>query len=213
LERKLEAEGYVCVAGVDEAGRGSLFGPVFAAAVILPACVTIEGIRDSKQLPPTQRSILAHQIAERATTWAVASATAEEIDRINILQASRLAMKRAILMLDPAPDYLLIDAVTVDLPVPQQALIKGDARCRCIAAASILAKVHRDKCMHQWDATYPQYGLSRSKGYPTPEHLLALKLYGPTPFHRLTYEPVRKLCSNHQLDLRLTAGGEVGRCP
>ncbi len=212
FERRLGSVGFVSVAGVDEAGRGCLFGPVFAAAVILSPERTIRGLRDSKELAPERREALAREIRAYARAWAVASADAGEIDRINILQASRLAMKRAILKLDPAPDYLLVDAVTVDLPIPQQGLIKGDARCRSIAAASILAKVDRDACMLEWDAAYPQYGLARGKGYPTPEHLSALEAHGPTPLHRVSYEPVRRLCSSRQLRLALAADAEEGAC-
>ncbi|MBV6433682.1 MAG: Ribonuclease HII [Bryobacteraceae bacterium] len=192
-ERAAQKQGYLLIAGTDEAGRGSLFGPVFAAAVILKADTPIRGLRDSKQLPCERRELLAARIRERAHAWAVAAVEAGEIDRINIYQASRLAMRRAIEKLNPAPDYLLVDALTVDLPLPQQGIIHGDALCPTIAAASILAKVDRDACMREWDAVYPQYGLCRHKGYSTPEHLEALDRYGPTPQHRMSYEPVRQL--------------------
>jgi ribonuclease HII len=181
------------VAGVDEAGRGCLFGPVFAAAVMLSPVHPIPGLRDSKQLSAARREELAPLIRERALAWAVAQASPREIDSINILQASRLAMRRAILELDPAPDFLLVDAVTVDLPIPQRGLIHGDALCRSIAAASILAKVGRDACLRQLDELYPHYGLAKHKGYPTVEHIRALELYGPTPLHRTTFTPVRQL--------------------
>ncbi|HUQ92586.1 MAG TPA: ribonuclease HII [Bryobacteraceae bacterium] len=192
-ERAARKQGYVLVAGADEAGRGSLFGPVFAAAVILNPEAPIRGLRDSKQLLPDRREELAVRIRQRAICWAVATADAAEIDTINIYQASRLAVRRAIEMLLPAPDYLLIDALAIDLPLPQRGLIHGDAICPTIAAASILAKVDRDACMREWDARYPQYGLARHKGYCTPEHLEALALHGPTPFHRMSYEPVRQI--------------------
>jgi ribonuclease HII len=185
--------GFASIAGVDEAGRGSLFGPVFAAAVILSPESPIRGLRDSKQLDPERREKLAEQICFQAKAWAVASADAAEIDRVNIYEASRLAMKRAVEQLSTPPDFLLIDALSVDVSAPQRPLIKGDARCRSIAAASILAKVRRDACMRDWDYVYPQYGLCRGKGYATPEHRRALEIFGPTPQHRLTFEPVRRV--------------------
>lgn len=193
LERAARKQGFRLVAGADEAGRGALFGPVFAAAVILDENAPIRGLRDSKQLEPERREVLAVRIKERALSWAVASCDSREIDQINILQASRLAMRRAIEQLNPAPDFLLIDAVKVDLLIPQKGIIRGDAICPTIAAASILAKVARDECMREWDRQYPQYGLARHKGYPTPEHVDALTAYGPTPHHRMTFQPVRQL--------------------
>ncbi|MFN3323534.1 MAG: ribonuclease HII [Bryobacteraceae bacterium] len=191
LEREIRNRGYRAVAGVDEAGRGSLFGPVFAAAVVLSPERPIRGLRDSKILEAERREALAERIRERAEAWAVAAADAVEIDRINIYQASRLAMRRAIEALQPPCDYVLLDAMRVDLPLPQESLIKGDARVQGIAAASILAKVARDACIRAWDAVYPQYGLAHHKGYSTPAHLRALRDYGPTPIHRFSYEPVR----------------------
>jgi ribonuclease HII len=194
LERQLHQSGYRWVAGVDEAGRGSLFGPVFAAAVILSPQRPIRGLNDSKLLKPQRREELAAVIRERATAFSVASVEALLIDRINILQASRLAMKRAIEQLQPAADCLILDAVTVDLPLPQWSIVHGDARCQAIAAASILAKVGRDAAMCEWDQVYPQYGLARHKGYGTPEHLRALQQFGPTQHHRFSFEPVRAAC-------------------
>lgn len=193
FERAAWRAGFRLVAGTDEAGRGALFGPVFAAAVILDPARPIRGLRDSKILDADRREILAVRIRERAVAWAVAVSEADEIDRINILQASRVAMRRAIEALHPPADYLLIDAVSVDLPLPQQGIIHGDALSPSIAAASILAKVDRDACMARWDLVYPDYGLARHKGYPTPEHLDVLARLGPTPHHRLTYEPIRQL--------------------
>jgi len=201
FERQLRQLGYSRIAGLDEAGRGCLFGPVYAAAVILPPDRPVRGLRDSKQLNPDRRESLAALIRERALAWAVAWAEAEEIDRINIYQASRLAMKRALEKLSPPPDYLLVDALAVDSPLPQRALIHGDARSPSIAAASILAKVERDACMRRFDAAYPCYGLARHKGYPTAEHLAALAAYGHTPQHRLSYEPVRLAAGNRQIQL------------
>src|SRR5579864_5975497 len=190
-ERDARAQGFERIAGVDEVGRGALFGPVFAAAVILSPDRPIRGLRDSKQLPPERRQVLAARIRERAVAFAVGAADAFEIDHINIYQASRLAMRRAIEKLTPLPDYLLIDAITVDLPIEQQPLIKGDALSQCIAAASILAKVERDACMCEWDKVFPHYGLKTNKGYSTDEHWKALEAHGPTSLHRFSFWPVR----------------------
>ena len=195
LEREARAAGYALVAGADEAGRGCLFGPVFAGAVILSPLRPVRGLRDSKVLSPERREELAALIYERALAWAVAAVDASVIDRINIYQASRLAMKQALEQLAPAPDFALVDGVRLDTPLPHQQVIHGDARCRVIAAASIIAKVRRDECMNEWDRVFPQYGLRRHKGYGTPEHLRALAAYGPTAQHRFTYEPVRAACS------------------
>jgi ribonuclease HII len=193
-EREVSARGFRYVAGVDEAGRGSLFGPVVAAAVVLSAERPIRGLRDSKILTPERREVLAGRIKERAVAWAVGAADVYEIDRINIYQASRLAMRRAVEQLSPTCDYLLVDAVVVDLPLPQESIIHGDAKCQCIAAASILAKTHRDECMRRWDVVFPHLGLSKHKGYSTPEHLDAISKHGPTLLHRFSFEPVRLAC-------------------
>jgi ribonuclease HII len=192
FERELRARGFSAIAGVDEVGRGSLFGAVFAGAVILSPDRPIRGLNDSKQLEPERREVLAGRIRERAVCWAVAAVDAATIDRINIYQASRLAMKLAIERLSPQADFLLIDAVPLDLEIPQHPIIHGDARCHAIAAASIIAKVERDACMRVWDAIYPQYGLARNMGYNAPEHIRALDEHGPTPLHRLSFEPVRR---------------------
>ncbi len=191
LERELRARGFVRVAGIDEVGRGSLFGPVVAAAVILSPDRPVRGLNDSKQLEPERREVLAGRIRERAVAWAIAAVDAATIDCINIYQASRAAMRMAVLRLNPPPDFLLVDAVPVELPLPQRALIKGDARCHAIAAASIIAKVHRDACMRVWSEVFPEYGFASHKGYSTPEHCRAIEKYGPTPLHRLSFEPVR----------------------
>ena len=183
--------GFRRIAGVDEVGRGCLFGPVCAAAVILDPGRPIAGLADSKTLSAEQRQQLAVQIRASALGWALGLATAAEIDRINIREASRLAMRRAVQAIHPACDYLLVDALTIDFPAPQQALIKGDARVHSIAAASILAKVERDRMMAELDVEFPGYGMARHKGYPTPEHKEALLRLGPTPQHRLTFAPVR----------------------
>ena len=197
-ERAAQVAGYRYVAGADEVGRGALFGPVFAAAVILSADNPIRGLRDSKELDAERREILAGRIRARATAWAVSAACVYEVDRINILQASRLAIRRAVLRLNPACDYLLADAVTIDLPLPQEAIIHGDALSQSIAAASILAKTARDVCRRKWDEVFPDYGLARNKGYGTDEHYDALRRLGPTHMHRFSFEPVRLTC---QLEL------------
>jgi ribonuclease HII len=142
-------------------------------------------------LVPARREVLAKRIRERAVAFATAAADAIEIDRINIYQASRLAMKRAVEKLSPPCDYVLIDALKLDVAIPQQSIIHGDALSQCIAAASIVAKVHRDRCMREWDRIFPQYGLARNKGYSAPEHLKALQEFGPAPLHRFSFEPVR----------------------
>lgn len=191
LERELHARGFHAVAGVDEVGRGALFGPVVAGAVILSPERPVRGLNDSKMLEPERREVLAARIRERAVSWAIAAVDAATIDAVNIYQASRKAMRMAVGRLNPAPDFLLIDAVPLELAMPQRPLIKGDARCHAIAAASILAKVYRDSIMRVWDEVFPQYGLAEHKGYSTPEHARAIARYGVTPLHRLSFEPVR----------------------
>lgn len=192
IEMAVRREGYLFPAGVDEAGRGSLFGPVYAAAVILDPERPIRGLNDSKQLAPEVRESLARELQISALCWAVATASAAEVDRLNIRRASQLAMRRAVSALKPPCDYLLIDALDIDWPVPQRSLIKGDARSTAIAAASILAKVARDGAISALDRHFPGYGLTRHKGYPTPEHTTALRRLGPSPLHRRTYAPVRE---------------------
>ena len=191
FERIAHERGFQRVAGVDEVGRGCLFGPVFAAAVILDPSRPVRGLHDSKILQAQERKLLATHIKARCVCWAVGGADVFEIDQINILEASRLAMRRAIEALSLQPDYLLIDAVKLDLPIEQEALIDGDARCRAIAAASIIAKVHRDTCLEQWHEIFPQYNLASNKGYSTPDHKRALREHGPTLLHRFSFEPVR----------------------
>jgi ribonuclease HII len=190
-ERAARQAGYRTIAGLDEAGRGALFGPVFAAAVVLDPDRVIRGLDDSKQLDPERRQVLAHRIRERALAWAVGAADAFEIDRVNILEASRLSMSRALGRLSVTCDYLLIDAVRLNVAIRQKPLIHGDALCFSIAAASILAKVERDAALDAWDRVFPEYGLARHKGYSTPEHQEALRRHGPTPLHRFSFEPVR----------------------
>jgi ribonuclease HII len=192
FERLARAKGFCLVAGLDEAGRGSLYGPVYAAAVILDCERPVRGLNDSKQLDPDTRETLATRIRDRARCWSVARAEAAEIDRINIYQASRLAMKRALDTLSLQPDFLLVDALVLDTQIAQRSIIHGDARSHSIAAASILAKVDRDAFLRTLDEVHPEYGLGKHKGYSTPEHLRALELYGPLPEHRYSYEPVRR---------------------
>jgi ribonuclease HII len=189
-EKKAWVAGAVRVAGVDEVGRGSLFGPVVAAAVILDPTYRVRGLRDSKLLLAERREVLAERIREHAIAWAIAAVDAARIDQINIYQASRVAMRDAILQLSPAADHLLIDAVKVDCDLPQKAIIHGDALSASIAAASILAKVERDRMMCDWDAVFPLYRLASNKGYSTPHHLAALREHGPSPLHRQSFAPV-----------------------
>jgi ribonuclease HII len=189
-EKLAWASGAVMVAGVDEVGRGSLFGPVVAAAVILDRRYRIRGLRDSKLLLPEKRERLAPRIREHAVAWAIALVDAARIDQINIYHASRMAMREAVLRLQPLPDHLLIDAVKLDCDLPQRAIIHGDALSASIAAASILAKVERDRLMCEWDVVFPEYGLAFHKGYSTPQHLAALRELGPTPLHRQSFAPV-----------------------
>lgn len=191
FERAARKLGWTRVAGLDEAGRGALFGPVVAAAVILNPKRRIVGLDDSKQLTAERRAVLAGRIREHALAWSVAEIDAERIDAWNIYQASRQAMTAALERLAMAPDYLLIDAIGLDVLIEQKSLIKGDCRSVSIAAASILAKTHRDARMQHWDAVYPLYGLAQHKGYATPEHLEALRKHGPTPLHRFSFAPVR----------------------
>ena len=190
IERTLRRQGYHRIAGVDEVGRGCLFGPVVAAAVILDPARPIRGLNDSKLLEPARREVLSHRIRERALAVAVAASDSARIDRCNIYQASRLAMRDAVRSLAMAPDYLLVDAMRIELGVPQKSLIRGDSRSSSIAAASIVAKVERDRWMKIWDEVYPQYGLASNKGYSAPVHLQALQDFGPTPLHRHSFRPV-----------------------
>jgi len=181
------------ICGLDEAGRGSLFGPVVAAAVVLNPHRRIVGLDDSKKLTPDRRAELAPRIREHALAWAVAEIDASRIDAWNIHQASRQATMAALANIRPAPDYLLLDAFGLpDVQIEQKAIIHGDARSVSIAAASILAKVERDRLMDEFDQLYPQYGLANNRGYATPDHLEALRRYGPTPLHRFSYAPVRE---------------------
>jgi len=181
-------------AGVDEAGRGPLAGPVIAGAVILDPDNPIEGLRDSKRLTAARRDVLYEEIRDRALAWAVGRADVEEIDRINILQATMLAMQRAVAALLPAAEYALIDGNRCpDLACPAEAIVKGDSRVAAISAASIMAKVTRDREMQLLDELYPGYGLARHKGYPSKAHIEALESLGVSPIHRRSYAPVRRI--------------------
>jgi len=189
MEIELWNDGLQLICGVDEVGRGPLAGPVTAAAVILPPCTMRNGIHDSKCLTPKRREELAGQIRSTAVAWAVESVDPETIDRINILQASLLAMKRAVLKLESQVDIVLVDGIKPipDLDLRQLTVKHGDARCVSVGAASILAKVERDRMMCEYDAEYPQYKFARNKGYPTKEHRLAIHSHGPCAIHRKSF--------------------------
>jgi len=180
-------------AGVDEAGRGPLAGPVVVAAVILDAAKPVDGLDDSKRLDESRREALFGLIRERSLAWSIVEVQAEEIDRVNILQATLLGMKRAIEGLEPAPGLALVDGNRApQIACAVRTIVQGDRLEPCISAASILAKVHRDGLMRSWHARFPQYGFDRHKGYPTPEHLRALIEHGPCPLHRRSFAPVRE---------------------
>jgi ribonuclease HII len=189
-EQKAWLEGAKLVAGVDEVGRGSLFGCVVAAAVILDPKYRIRGLRDSKLIPRERRDVLAQRIREHCLGCATAAVDAARIDQINIYHASKLAMLEAVRALQPAPDHLLIDALRIDCDLAQRPIIHGDALSASIAAASILAKVERDRLISEWDPIFPAYGLASNKGYSTPRHIAALREFGPSPLHRQSFAPV-----------------------
>lgn len=194
------------VAGVDEAGRGPLAGPVVAAAVILDELQPIAGLADSKRLGPVTRERLFDEIRAKALACCIAEASVDEIDRLNILNATLLAMQRAVQGLRLLPRRVLVDGNHVPaLAMPAQAVVKGDATVAAISAASILAKVHRDRLCVALDAAHPQYGFAVHKGYPTPEHLAALRAHGASPVHRRSFAPVRAVCGGPLLAL---AGGD-----
>ncbi|WP_308639225.1 ribonuclease HII [Paenibacillus silvisoli] len=188
FEKPLWEQGYRSIAGIDEVGRGCLFGDVVAAAVILPEGLVLDGINDSKKLSEKKRDELYELITDQADAWAVARVNAAVVDEINIKQAARLAMKQAVELLTIRPDYLLVDAEKVDIALPQEAIIKGDARSQSIAAASIIAKVTRDRlCQGEWDRLYPEYGIAIHKGYATKLHREKLLEYGASPMHRQSF--------------------------
>ncbi len=207
FEKQAWAAGAKLVAGVDEVGRGCLFGPVVAGAVILEPGYRIKGLRDSKLIDEPTREKLAERIKQHAIAYAVAAVDVARIDQINIYWASLLAMREAIAQLSPAPDHLLIDAVRVNWECPQTNIIHGDALSISIAAASIIAKVHRDDMIRRWAPVYPEYDLASNKGYRSPKHLAALREHGPTPLHRLSFAPVW-MCHEPQ-DAQLSWWNEV----
>lgn len=184
----------ILIAGVDEAGRGPLAGAVYAAAVILDPQRPIEGLADSKTISEKKREQLSVNIKQSALAWAIASASAEEIDNINILQASLLAMKRAIEQLQPVPEKILVDGLYLpDIAIQGEAVIKGDSKHACISAASILAKVARDEELYRLDSIFPDYGFALHKGYPTKLHIEKIQQHGVLPIHRKTFGPVKKI--------------------
>jgi ribonuclease HII len=191
LEEAARQRGARRIAGLDEVGRGPLFGPVVAAAVILAPSFHLDGLTDSKKLTEKKRAAFDREIRQNAVAWAIAAVDVETIDRINIRQASLLAMRMAVQQLPLGPDFLLIDGRdTIDWPCPQQAVIQGDATSLSIAAASVLAKVHRDRLLVELDRQFPGYGLAQHKGYGSADHLAALARLGPTPLHRKSFHPV-----------------------
>ena len=197
LEAQAHRRGFRLVAGCDEAGRGALLGPLYAAAVILDPANPIVGLNDSKKIPPAERERLDVEIRAKALAFRVVAVPAAEVDAVNVYEASRRAMLRALERLTPAPDFVLTDAMPLSRgrddrawPILHRAIVHGDARCASIAAASILAKVARDAHLAELDKLYPAYQLARNKGYGTPDHLQALARYGPCAEHRKTFEPV-----------------------
>lgn len=193
FERRLADEGYRAIAGVDEVGIGCLAGPVIAAAVILPFGTRIDRVRDSKTLSARQRTELAMIIRKKAVAWAIGEASLEEIRTLNVHWAAVEAMKRALAGLQPPPDAVLVDAYRIPgLPMHHQPVIRGDQKVRSVAAASIVAKVHRDALMIEMDRQYPGYGFAVHKGYGTKEHQWALRRLGPCAIHRPSFEPVRQ---------------------
>ncbi len=182
------------IAGVDEVGRGPLAGPVVAAAVILPDHFHLDGLADSKKISEKKREILAQEIKQQSVSWSIARAEIDEIDNINILQASLLAMKRAIEKLKTIPDFVQVDGNKCpDILLPVEAIVKGDSKIPAISAASIIAKVYRDNEMVKLEALYPEYGFAKHKGYPTKQHIEALQACGVSPVHRRSFAPVRTL--------------------
>jgi len=198
FEKQAQSVGFRFIAGVDEVGRGCLAGAVVAAACILDLSKPIpDGLDDSKKLSAKRREELEQRIKETAIAFAVAQVEADEIDQINILQATKKAMRSAIAALTPKPDFLLIDALKIDgLSIPQLSLVNGDAISASIAAASIIAKTYRDRLMKEIDKIYPNYGFAKNVGYATKEHLKALRVYGPCALHRKTFRPINQIISN-----------------
>ena len=192
-EDKIYKEGYTYIAGVDEAGRGPLAGPVVAAAVILKKGARLKYVNDSKQLSEKQREKALEEIKKHAVSISIAISSVEEIDRINIYRATREAMQSAIDKLSIKPEFVLIDAMPMEMMIPSMSIIKGDTLSISIAAASIVAKTTRDKYMEEMDKLFPEYQFKKHKGYGRKEHLELIKRYGPTPIHRKTYEPIKSM--------------------
>ncbi|MFI8623563.1 ribonuclease HII [Bacillus altitudinis] len=195
FETKARAQGYTCIAGIDEAGRGPLAGPVVAAAVILKEDTVLLGLNDSKQLSEKKRMTYYELIQKKALDIGIGIVDAATIDEMNIYEASRLAMVKAVKQLTHTPDYLLIDAMTLPLPTQQENIIKGDAKSASIAAGACIAKVTRDKMMEEYGRQYPEYQFEKHKGYGTKEHLAAIQTHGATPIHRLSFAPVKSVIS------------------
>ena len=189
LENNLYHQGIISICGIDEAGRGPLAGPVVVGAVIMPKDSMLEGVNDSKKISEKKRELLYDQIIEQSISYGVGIVEQREIDTINILNATKKALTLALTELTKKPDYIVVDALNhIDtLGIPYQSIIKGDATCYSIAAASIIAKVTRDRIMRQWDEVYPQYGFGKHKGYGTADHIKAIKEYGPCPLHRKSF--------------------------
>ena len=193
-EKELYQAGYQAIAGIDEVGRGPLAGPVVAAAVILPPGCKIKGLNDSKKIPKKKHMVIYQAILDQALAVGIGIMDNTVIDQVNIYEATKLAMKDALSRLKLKPDYLLIDAMKLDVEIPQESIIKGDANSLSIAAASIVAKITRDKLMADYDKEFPRYGFAKNAGYETKSHLQGLERNGVTPIHRKTFEPVKSMC-------------------
>ena len=195
-EKELYAQGIDLIAGVDEVGRGPLAGPVVAAAVILPKACKIPGLNDSKKIPKSKHKEIYEAVLQNAISIGIGVKDNQVIDQVNIYEATKLAMMEAIGQLEPQPQHLLIDAMKLDLPIPQTSIIKGDANSLSIAAASIVAKVTRDQMMEEFDKEYPGYDFAQNAGYGTANHLAGLDQLGVTPIHRRSFEPVKSMCED-----------------
>ena len=195
-EKELYAQGIDLIAGVDEVGRGPLAGPVVAAAVILPKACKIPGLNDSKKIPKSKHKEIYEAVLQNAIAIGIGIKDNQVIDQVNIYEATKLAMMEAIGQLEPQPQHLLIDAMKLDLPIPQTSIIKGDANSLSIAAASIVAKVTRDQMMEEFDCEYPGYDFTQNAGYGTANHLAGLDKLGVTPIHRRSFEPVKSMCED-----------------
>ena len=195
-EKELYAQGIDLIAGVDEVGRGPLAGPVVAAAVILPKACKIPGLNDSKKIPKSKHKEIYEAVLQNAIAIGIGVKDNQVIDQVNIYEATKLAMMEAIGQLEPQPQHLLIDAMKLDLPIPQTSIIKGDANSLSIAAASIVAKVTRDQMMEEFDREYPGYDFAQNAGYGTTKHLAGLDQLGVTPIHRRSFEPVKSMCED-----------------